>query len=50
MSDMIGPFKREELERVIHAVEHELYPEAIGMIAQGRVRIAAEDSRRVIID
>ncbi len=41
---------REELERVIHAVEHELYPEAIGMIAQGRVRIAAEDSRRVIID
>jgi phosphoribosylglycinamide formyltransferase-1 len=30
---------REELERSIHAVEHELYPEAIGMIARGLVRI-----------
>jgi phosphoribosylglycinamide formyltransferase-1 len=41
---------RRQLEQAIHAVEHELYPEAIGMIAQGRVRIGAEDSRRVIID
>jgi phosphoribosylglycinamide formyltransferase-1 len=30
---------REELERSVHAVEHELYPEAIGMIARGLVRI-----------
>ncbi|HEY5977900.1 MAG TPA: phosphoribosylglycinamide formyltransferase [Solirubrobacterales bacterium] len=30
---------REELERAVHAVEHELYPEAIGMIARGLVRI-----------
>ena len=30
---------REELERAIHAVEHEIYPEAIGMIARGLVRI-----------
>ena len=28
---------REELEAAIHAVEHELYPEAIRMIAEGRV-------------
>jgi phosphoribosylglycinamide formyltransferase-1 len=41
---------REELEEVIHAVEHEIYPEAIGMIARGRVRIAADNPRRVIID
>ncbi len=41
---------REELETAIHAVEHEIYPEAIGMIAQGRVRIAGEDSRRIIIE
>ena len=39
-----------ELERTIHAVEHEIFPEAIGMIAAGRVRIAGPDSRRVIID
>ncbi len=42
--------ERDDLERAVHSVEHELYPEAIGMIARGRVRIAAEDSRRVIID
>ena len=32
-----------ELEAAIHAVEHELYPEAIRMIAEGRVRIGADD-------
>lgn len=42
--------ERADLERAIHAVEHEIYPEAIGMIAAGRVRIAGPDSRRVIID
>ena len=26
---------REELEVAIHAIEHEIYPEAIGMIARG---------------
>jgi len=41
---------RADLEQAIHAVEHEIYPEAIGMIAAGRVRIAGRDSRRVIID
>jgi phosphoribosylglycinamide formyltransferase-1 len=41
---------REELEKAIHAVEHRLYPEAIRMIAEGRVRIDASDPRKVAID
>jgi len=41
---------RERLEAAIHAVEHRLYPEAIRMIAEGRVRIDADDPRRVAID
>lgn len=32
---------RARLEQAIHAVEHELYPEAIRIIAQGKVRIEA---------
>ena len=35
---------REALEATVHAAEHELYPEAIRMIAEGRVRIAASGS------
>jgi phosphoribosylglycinamide formyltransferase-1 len=42
--------KRDELERAVHALEHELYPEAIRMIARGRVRIDASDPRVVIVD
>jgi phosphoribosylglycinamide formyltransferase 1 len=42
--------EREALELAIHATEHELYPEAIRMIAMGRVRIDANDPRRVVID
>lgn len=41
---------RRRLEAAIHEVEHEIYPEAIGMIARGRVRIAADNPRRVIVD
>jgi phosphoribosylglycinamide formyltransferase-1 len=41
---------RAELEAAVHTVEHELYPEAIRMIAEGRVRIDADDPRRVAID
>ncbi len=41
---------RGALERAIHATEHQLYPEAIRMIAAGRVRIDADDPRRVVID
>lgn len=41
---------REELEAAVHAVEHELYPEAIRMIAEGRVRIDPGDPRKVVLD
>jgi phosphoribosylglycinamide formyltransferase-1 len=41
---------RAQLEEAIHAVEHELYPEAIRMIAQGRARIDADDPRVVVLD
>jgi phosphoribosylglycinamide formyltransferase 1 len=41
---------RARLEGAIHAVEHELYPEAIRMIAQGRARIDASDPRVVVTD
>ena len=42
--------ERAELEEAVHALEHELYPEAIRMIARGRVRIDASDPRVVIVD
>jgi phosphoribosylglycinamide formyltransferase-1 len=41
---------RGRLEAAIHAVEHQLYPEAIRMIAEGRVRIDPGDPRAVAID
>ncbi len=41
---------RAALEEAIHATEHELYPEAIRMIAEGRVRIDSSDPRKVAID
>jgi phosphoribosylglycinamide formyltransferase-1 len=41
---------RARLEEAIHATEHELYPEAIRMIAAGRVRIEANGPRLVVID
>jgi phosphoribosylglycinamide formyltransferase 1 len=41
---------RARLEQAIHAVEHELYPEAIRMIASGRVSIDPNDPRVVTID
>jgi phosphoribosylglycinamide formyltransferase 1 len=41
---------RAELEEAIHAVEHELYPEAIRMIARGLVRIDAKDPSAVVVD
>ncbi len=41
---------RTQLEKAIHAVEHELYPEAIRMIARGMVRIDASDPRVVLTD
>jgi phosphoribosylglycinamide formyltransferase-1 len=41
---------RARLEAAIHAVEHELYPEAIRMIARGTVRIDAGGASAVLID
>jgi phosphoribosylglycinamide formyltransferase-1 len=41
---------RGRLEETIHAVEHELYPEAIRMIARGAARIEADDPRVVVTD
>ncbi len=41
---------RAALEEAIHSVEHELYPEAIRMIAGGRARIDASNPRVVVID
>lgn len=41
---------RAALEEAIHAVEHELYPEAIRMIAAGKVRIGGDGPRVVIVD
>jgi phosphoribosylglycinamide formyltransferase-1 len=42
--------ERQVLEAAVHNVEHQLYPEAIRMIAQGRVRIDPDDPRVVLID
>jgi len=41
---------RAELESAIHAVEHELFPQAIRMFVQGRVRIDASNLGVVAID
>jgi len=41
---------RAPLEAEIHAVEHQLYPEAIRMIAEGLVRIDASDPGVVAVD
>ncbi|HEY2717647.1 MAG TPA: phosphoribosylglycinamide formyltransferase [Solirubrobacterales bacterium] len=41
---------RARLEAAIHAAEHQLYPEAIRMLAQGRVRIDGGDPSVVLID
>ncbi|MDO8189127.1 phosphoribosylglycinamide formyltransferase [Conexibacter sp. JD483] len=39
-----------EVLRRIHAIEHELLPEAIRLIARGAVRIDPDDPRRVVLD
>jgi phosphoribosylglycinamide formyltransferase-1 len=42
--------ERQVLEAAIHSVEHQLYPQAIRMIAEGRVRIDADDPSLVVVD
>jgi phosphoribosylglycinamide formyltransferase-1 len=41
---------RAALEAAIHATEHELYSEAIRMIAAGKIRIEAGDPRTAALD
>lgn len=41
---------RAALEEAIHATEHELYPEAIRMVARSMARIDGDDPRAVSID
>ena len=41
---------RGALEEAIHRTEHAIYPEAIRMIAEGRVRIDRQNPRLVVID
>jgi phosphoribosylglycinamide formyltransferase-1 len=41
---------RGALEQAIHTTEHQLYPEAIRMIAAGKVRIDTDDPHQVEID
>jgi phosphoribosylglycinamide formyltransferase-1 len=41
---------RRRLEAAVHALEHELYPEAIRMIAGGRVRIDPDDPSVVLTE
>jgi phosphoribosylglycinamide formyltransferase-1 len=41
---------RAALEEAIHATEHELFPEAIRMIAAGKVRIEPDGPRTVVVD
>ena len=42
--------QRQTLEEAIHATEHALLPEAIKLIAQGRVRIDASNPRLVVTE
>lgn len=41
---------REDVLEQLHAVEHELLPEAIRLIARGAVRIDPADPRRVLVE
>jgi phosphoribosylglycinamide formyltransferase 1 len=40
----------EAIEESVHAIEHELLPRAIRLLASGAVRIDPDDSRRVLIE
>jgi phosphoribosylglycinamide formyltransferase-1 len=41
---------REDVLERLHAVEHELLPEAIRLIARGAVRIDPDDPHRVLLE
>jgi len=46
------PYSRDRalVEQQIHAIEHELLPRAVSLIARGKVRVEPSDPRWVVID
>jgi phosphoribosylglycinamide formyltransferase 1 len=44
------PADIEAIEEAIHAIEHELLPRAIGLLARGAVHVDADNPRRVLIE
>lgn len=44
------PAQLAEVEHAIHAIEHELLPTAVRLIAEGRVELSADNQRVVLID
>jgi phosphoribosylglycinamide formyltransferase-1 len=46
------PYPRDiaAVEQEIHAIEHDLLPEAVRLIARGKVRIDPDDARWVVVD
>jgi phosphoribosylglycinamide formyltransferase-1 len=45
-----GARSREEVMARLQPIEHELLPDAVRLIAAGRVRLSPDDTRRVIVD
>jgi phosphoribosylglycinamide formyltransferase-1 len=45
-----GARSREEVMARLQPIEHELLPDAVRLIAAGRVRLSPDDARRVIVD
>jgi phosphoribosylglycinamide formyltransferase 1 len=46
------PYSRDiaVVEQLVHEIEHELLPQAVSLIARGKVRVDPPDSRWVVID
>jgi phosphoribosylglycinamide formyltransferase-1 len=46
------PYPRDiaAVEQEIHAIEHDLLPEAVRLIARGKVRVDPDDARWVVVD
>ncbi|HEX8857447.1 MAG TPA: phosphoribosylglycinamide formyltransferase [Thermoleophilaceae bacterium] len=48
--DLSYPARIEDVEDRVHAIEHELLPQAVRLIAQGRVSFDESNPRRVLIE
>jgi phosphoribosylglycinamide formyltransferase-1 len=44
------PARIAEIEERVHEVEHRLLPRAVALVAAGRVRLASDNPRVVLID